>query len=44
MIFSNDENLRMNMEMRALSMYAKLNEERKSILENVAESGTIYEK
>ena len=43
-IFSNDENLRMNMEMRALSMYAKLNEERKSILENVAESGTIYEK
>jgi uncharacterized protein len=40
-IFSNDENLRMNIEMTALSMYAKLNEERKSILENVDESGTI---
>ena len=43
-IFSNDENLRMNIEMTALSMYARLNEERKSILENVDESGTIYEK
>ena len=43
-IFSNDENLRMNIEMTALSMYAKLNEERKPILENVDESGTIYEK
>ncbi|MCQ6282812.1 nucleotidyltransferase domain-containing protein [Bacillus sp. EB600] len=43
-IFSNDETLRMNIEMRSLSMYAKLNEERKLILENVDESGTIYEK
>jgi uncharacterized protein len=43
-VFSNDENLRMNIEMTALSMYAKLNEERKPILENVDESGTIYEK
>lgn len=43
-IFSNDETLRMNIEMRTLSMYAKLNEERKLILENVDESGTIYEK
>jgi len=43
-IFSNDETFRMNIEMRALSMYAKLNEERKLILENVDESGTIYEK
>jgi len=30
--------------MTALSMYAKLNEERKSILERIDESGTIYEK
>ena len=43
-IFSKDETLRMNIEMRALSMYAKLNEERKLILENVDESGNIYEK
>jgi uncharacterized protein len=43
-IFSNDETLRMSIEMTALSMYAKLNEERKLILENVDESGTIYEK
>ena len=43
-IFSNDETLRMNIEMTALSMYVKLNEERKFILENVDKSGTIYEK
>lgn len=43
-IYSNDETLRMNFEMRAFSMYAKLNEERKLIIENVDESGTIYEK
>ncbi|MBT2730498.1 nucleotidyltransferase domain-containing protein [Bacillus sp. ISL-75] len=42
-IFSNDETLRMNIEMTALSMYAKLNEERKLIIENVDASGTIYE-
>lgn len=43
-IFSKDETLRMTMEMTALSMYAKLNEERKEIIENVDEGGTIYEK
>lgn len=42
-IFSNDEILRMNMEMTAFSMYAKLNEERKEIIENIDESGSIYE-
>jgi uncharacterized protein len=43
-IYSNDEVLRMNVEMLTLSMYAKLNEERKSIIQKVDESGTIYEK
>ena len=43
-IFSNDETLRMTMEMTALSMYARLNEERKEIIENIDEGGTIYEK
>lgn len=43
-IFSNDETLRMNLEMTALSMYAKLNEGRKEIIENIDKGGTIYEK
>lgn len=43
-IFCADETLRMKMEMTALSMYAKLNEERKHILNNVYESGSVYEK
>ncbi|MGP7818234.1 type VII toxin-antitoxin system MntA family adenylyltransferase antitoxin [Niallia sp. 01092] len=43
-IFSSDEMLRMTEQMKALSMYAKLNEERKDILNKVDESGTIYEK
>ncbi|WP_083711587.1 type VII toxin-antitoxin system MntA family adenylyltransferase antitoxin [Domibacillus epiphyticus] len=43
-IFCEDETLRMNMQMTALSMYAKLNEDRMPILNNVDESGSIYEK
>jgi uncharacterized protein len=43
-IYSKDDHLRRNAEMLALSMYAKLNEERKGILQKVDESGTIYEK
>ncbi|MFD2616079.1 type VII toxin-antitoxin system MntA family adenylyltransferase antitoxin [Terrilactibacillus laevilacticus] len=43
-IYCNDELLRMKEQMKALSMYAKLNEERKIILKKVDESGSIYEK
>ncbi|MDP4171512.1 MAG: nucleotidyltransferase domain-containing protein [Bacillota bacterium] len=43
-IYSIDEPLRMNIEMLAFSMYAKLNEERKVILDNVKESGSIHDK
>ncbi|MEW9503162.1 type VII toxin-antitoxin system MntA family adenylyltransferase antitoxin [Jeotgalibacillus marinus] len=43
-IYSNDETLRMNIQMTALSMYTKLNEERINILNNIGESGSIHEK
>ncbi|KSU86154.1 nucleotidyltransferase domain-containing protein [Priestia aryabhattai] len=43
-IYSNDDKLRMSEQMKALKMYAKLNEERKDILKKVDESGSIYEK
>ncbi|MCG2991105.1 hypothetical protein KZ294_26495, partial [Escherichia coli] len=43
-IYSNDDRLRMSEQMKALKMYAKLNEERKDILKKVDESGSIYEK
>ncbi|MFT8323434.1 MAG: nucleotidyltransferase domain-containing protein [Bacillus sp. (in: firmicutes)] len=43
-IYCHDNTLRMKEQMKALSMYAKLNEERKNILKKVDESGTIYEK
>jgi predicted nucleotidyltransferase len=43
-IYSDDDTLRMNEQMKALKMYAKLNEERKGILQKVDESGSIYEK
>ncbi|WP_206662950.1 type VII toxin-antitoxin system MntA family adenylyltransferase antitoxin [Anaerobacillus alkaliphilus] len=34
---------RMNFEMVALKMYAKLNEERKEIIDRIKESGEVYE-
>ncbi|MFJ7747495.1 nucleotidyltransferase domain-containing protein [Peribacillus sp. NPDC097295] len=43
-IYSKDDNLLKNQQMTALSMYAKLNEERENILKTIAESGFIYEK
>jgi uncharacterized protein len=43
-IYAQDRNLLMTQKMTALSMYAKLNEERQPILKNIDESGSIYEK
>lgn len=43
-IYCENESLRMKEQMKALRMYAKLNEERKSILEGIDKRGTIYEK
>lgn len=43
-IYSNDDSLLRKQQMIALSMYAKLNEERRDILEKINESGSIYEK
>ncbi len=43
-IFAKDEILLKNQQMTALSMYAKLNEEREVILTKIQESGAIYEK
>jgi uncharacterized protein len=43
-IYSKDDTLLKKQQMVALSMYAKLNEERKIILNKINESGTIYEK
>ncbi|MFF2501114.1 nucleotidyltransferase domain-containing protein [Peribacillus sp. NPDC058075] len=42
-IYSKDDILLKNQQMTALSMYAKLNEERENILKKIGESGTIYE-
>ncbi|MBM7634182.1 type VII toxin-antitoxin system MntA family adenylyltransferase antitoxin [Geomicrobium sediminis] len=44
LIYAEDRFMFEKHQMTALSMYAKLNEERKSILERIDESGTIYEK
>ncbi len=44
LIYCIDDNLYKNLQMTALSMYAKLNEERKSILNKIDERGSIYEK
>jgi predicted nucleotidyltransferase len=41
-IYSLDENKRMNFEMKTYKMYAKLNEERKVIIDRVRESGAIF--
>jgi uncharacterized protein len=43
-IYSTDDTLLKNFQMTALSMYAKLNEERETILKKIGESGSIYEK
>jgi uncharacterized protein len=43
-IYSKDDTLLQKQQMIALSMYAKLNEERAEILKNIGESGCIYEK
>lgn len=42
-IYSTNDILIKNLQMTALSMYAKLNEERENILKKIGESGTIYE-
>ncbi|WP_210436925.1 type VII toxin-antitoxin system MntA family adenylyltransferase antitoxin [Geobacillus subterraneus] len=39
-----DERKRAEFEMKTLKMYVKLNEERAPVLQQIAESGTIYEK
>ncbi|WP_235715706.1 type VII toxin-antitoxin system MntA family adenylyltransferase antitoxin [Alkalihalobacillus hemicellulosilyticus] len=41
-IYCSDDTKRMWYEMRALKMYAKLNEERKPVLDTINEKGTIY--
>ncbi len=43
-IYSKNDNLLMNHQMTALSMYAKLNEEREKILKNIDDRGSIYDK
>ncbi len=42
-IYCNNPLKRMNFEMLAFKMYAKLNEERKEIIEKIKESGEVYE-
>lgn len=44
LIYAQDEEICKEQRMLALSMYAKLNEERKIILDKIDESGSIYEK
>ncbi|WP_420541601.1 type VII toxin-antitoxin system MntA family adenylyltransferase antitoxin [Guptibacillus sedimenti] len=41
-IYSTDEQTRMNYEMKVLKMYAKLGEERKLIIDDIEESGTVF--
>lgn len=41
-IYCTDEQARMNYEMRVLKMYAKLGEERKLIIDDIEESGTVF--
>jgi uncharacterized protein len=41
-IYSIDEQTRMNYEMKVLKMYAKLGEERKLIIDDIEESGTVF--
>ena len=41
-IYTVDEQTRMNYEMKVLKMYAKLGEERKLIIDDIEESGTVF--
>lgn len=41
-LYSTDEQTRMNYEMKVLKMYAKLGEERKLIIDDIEESGTVF--
>ena len=41
-IYSNNENLRMELHMRTYSMYARLNEERQPIIDKIIETGSVY--
>ncbi len=41
-IYSKNENLRMELHMRTYSMYAKLNEERQPIIDKNIETGSVY--
>lgn len=41
-IYSLNDRIRMNYEMKTLKMYAKLNEERQIIIDKVEESGAIF--
>lgn len=43
-IYSDDDLLLKEQQMLALSMYAKLNENRAPVLKKIAESGSVYEK
>ncbi|SFB03869.1 MULTISPECIES: nucleotidyltransferase domain-containing protein [unclassified Bacillus (in: firmicutes)] len=42
-IYSKDDYTLKNLQMTALSMYAKLNEEREDVLKSIKESGSVYE-
>nr|WP_245628105.1 nucleotidyltransferase domain-containing protein [Shouchella shacheensis] len=43
-MYAKDDVVRMRVQMKVMSMYAKLNEEREIILEEINKRGTIYEK
>jgi uncharacterized protein len=43
-ILCTDDKRRMEIEMKTLKMYAKLNEEREIVMKRIEESGSIYEK
>lgn len=42
-IYSKDDYILKNLQMTALSMYAKLNEDREDVLKSIKESGSVYE-
>ena len=42
-IYSKNENLRMELHMRTYSMYARLNEERQPIIDKIMETGSVYD-
>ncbi|GGJ83074.1 hypothetical protein GCM10007063_01970 [Lentibacillus kapialis] len=43
-LYSQDEALRANVQMTVMSMYSRLNEERKIILDTIRERGSVYGK